>query len=358
MKRPVYIAAHALVCAAGSEPAEIAERLWAGEIYCGRRAVGAQDFPYYALPLADTDWNRRAETAVRLVAGQLGRLPRDIPVFLASSSLQIGRIERAGGHDLPRAVGIFSHEIVGWLGLDGLPYNFANACIAGFSALEAAHCLIAGGVIDEALVIGCELANDSTLAGFAAMQLLSPAACRPLDADRDGLVLGEAVAAVHLSAQAGLWRIADVRTGLDGWSPTAVTPDGGPLAALMQDSLQAADLAASDIDLLKLQAAGSPATDLAEANALRRVFAQHMPPLLSLKPYLGHTLGASGIAELSALLGCLAVNRIPATPGFGRVDPAIGLLPTTVPGQQTASRILLNLVGFGGGLATLILVRT
>jgi len=357
MRRPVYLADQALVCAAGSTPAEIAGRLVAGEVQGGRRRIGSQEFPYLALADSDGDWNSRARSAFTRLAGQLHLPDSKLPVFIASSSLQIGRIEQSANPDLPRAVASFSSEILDWLGLSGPAANFANACVSGFSALEAAHCLIARGDVDEALVIGCELVNDSTLAGFAAMQLLSAGACRPLDAGRDGLVLGEAVAAVRLSARQGTWRIADVRTSLDGWSPTAVTPDGEPLAALQQQSLQAAGLQPADIELIKLQAAGSPATDLAEANALRRLFGPSMPPVLSLKPQLGHTLGASGIAELVALLACLARGLVPPTPGFRRPDPAIGLVPTSVASEQTVSRVLLDLIGFGGGLGTLILVR-
>ena len=156
------------------------------------------------------------------------------------------------------------------MGLSGPRYSFSNACIGGFSALDAARSLIAGGLIDEAVVLGVELANHSTLAGFAAMELLSRSACRPFDAGRDGLVLGEAVAAVHLSAAPARWRIAGLRTGLDGYSTTGPDPAGGPIASAAVDCLQEAKITAADIDLVKLQAAGSPGTDLAEANALRQ----------------------------------------------------------------------------------------
>ena len=122
-------------------------------------------------------------------------------------------------------------------------------------------------MLDEALVVGVELANASTVAGFAAMELLSRTACRPCAADRDGLVLGEALAAVRLSACPGPWRIAAVRTGLDGYSTTGPDPAGGPIAGVMADTIAAAGLRPADIELLKLQAAGSPGTDLAEARA-------------------------------------------------------------------------------------------
>ena len=83
-----------------------------------------------------------------------------------------------------------------------------------------------------------------------------------------------------------------------------------------------------------------------------------MPPLLSLKSAIGHTLGASGIAELVALLACLDAERIPATAGFSRVDPEIALFSMVDRSNAHIERALLNLIGFGGGLASLIVERS
>jgi 3-oxoacyl-[acyl-carrier-protein] synthase I len=358
MSRPVYIAAHALVCAAGQTAGEVADSLWAGKTPATRRTVGENSYPYYTLALPEDDWTARARHAVSLLAGQLPAMRPDLPVFIASSSQQIGRFEQTPGiAELPRGAASFSREVMSWLDLGGPHYNFGNACISGFSALEAAHLLIADGLIDEALVLGIELANRSTLAGFGAMQLLSWTGCRPFDAQRDGLVLGEALAAVHLGARPAGWRIAAVRTGLDRWSPTSPDPSGAPIAQLADECLQMAGLPAAAIDLVKLQAAGSPTTDVAEARALQRIFSPAMPSLLSLKPSLGHTLGASGISELSALLACLERDQIPATPGFSELDPEILLQPTVVGRRQAVQHAMLNLIGFGGGLGNLIVSR-
>ena len=358
MTRPVFIAKSALLCARGESPTTVANALWNGECSAGQRKLGERAFPYFRLPLDEADWMVRAEQAIRQVAGQLGPLPPETSLFIASSSFQIGHFEQLGKpFDLPLAAASFSRNIAEWLCLTGTRYSFSNACIAGFSALDAARSLIAAGLIDDAVVLGVELANNSTLAGFAAMELLSRTAGRPFDARRDGLVLGEAVAAVYLSAQPSTWRIAGLRTGLDGYSTTGPNPDGSRVAGIAVDCLKEGDLQAADIELIKLQAAGSPGTDLAEANALRSVFGQHMPPLISLKPALGHTLGASGIAELAALLACLDADKIPATAGFSKVDPEIALFPMVDRSNAHIEHALLNLIGFGGGLACLIVER-
>lgn len=357
MNRPVFIGAHALISAAGETPGEIARHVALGIPSPGTLSLGTRQFPYFGLKLAGT-WLARAEAACRKLAAQLPRNPGKMPLFVASSSFQIGHFETAAGEpDLPPACASFSRQLADWLEMDGPVFSFSNACISGFSALDAARSLISAGHIDDALVVGVELENRSTVAGFAAMELLSPTTCRPLDADRDGLVLGEALAAVRLQAVPSPWRIDSLRCGLDAYSLTGPAPDGGPLADVIQETLDEAGCTGSAIDLIKLQAAGSPGSDLAEANALRRLFPAEMPALLSLKPTLGHTLGASGVAELSALLTVLDAGTIPPTPGFRTPDPAIGLHPAQ-PGAARVRTALLNLLGFGGGLACLLVTRT
>ena len=357
--RPVHIVTSGLLCARGDSPAAVADALWAGECSAGLRTLGERHFPYFALPLDEPDWSVRAEQAVRKVSAQLGPVDPATPLFIASSSFQIGLFEqRAAPFDMPVASASFSRQIADWLALSGPRSSYSNACISGFSAIDAACTLISAGLIDDAIVVGIELANDSTLAGFAAMELLSRSLCRPFDARRDGLVLGEAVAAIKLSATPGPWKIAGLSTGLDAYSTTGPDPDGGPIADVMRDCLRAAGTPPVAIDLVKLQAAGSPGSDLAEANALRQVFTETMPPLLSLKPALGHTLGASGIAELAALLASLDAGQIPATANYSERDGEIGLAPVTVRRQAVVRRALLNLVGFGGGLASLLVERT
>jgi 3-oxoacyl-[acyl-carrier-protein] synthase-1 len=358
MTRAVHLVGSGLLCARGASPAAVAEALWAGESQAGKITLGERKFPFFHLPLAATDWLSRAREAVQCVATQLGPLPAGTPLFVASSSFQIGHFEQQGApFDLPLASASFSRQIAEWMHLSGPRYSFSNACISGFSAMDAACSLIASGQVDDAIVLGIELANGSTLAGFAAMELLSSTACRPFDFQRDGLVLGEALAAVHLSAKPGAWRIAGLRTGLDAYSTTGPDPSGEPIANLAVDCLQAAKIKPADIELVKLHAAGSPATDLAEANALQCIFGPHMPALISFKGSFGHTLGANGIVELAALLACLDAGQIPATAGFATVDPEIGLIPAVDRKNARISRALLNLIGFGGGLASLIIER-
>jgi hypothetical protein len=123
---------------------------------------------------SEPDWLTRAQQAIHHVTAQLGPLPPKTPLFIASSSFQIGHFEQQGApFNLPLANAEFSRQIADWMQLGGLRASFSNACISGFSAIDAARSLIAGGQIDEAIVLGIELSNNVTLAGFATMELLS-----------------------------------------------------------------------------------------------------------------------------------------------------------------------------------------
>lgn len=352
MKREVYIAARGLVCAAGTHSASVADALWANRAPAGDTAAA-----YRRLPLPDADWRRRADAALALMLGELGPLSPELPLFVASSSFQIGHFEQAGtAAELPLPCASFAQQIAERLGLSGTPHCFGNACVAGYSALQAATTGIALGWFDEALVLGVELDNRSTPAGFTGLGLLSPTACRPFDRQRDGLVLGEAVAAVRLSHRPAGWRLAGVVDGLDAHSMTGPTPDGQPIAALLSAALHAARLSAGDIGLIKAHAAGSPGSDLAEARALHQVFGPSQPHLCSLKGALGHTLGASGIAELAAVLACLEAGRLPPTHGFVDADPELGLVPSPAATARIDHALLCG-IGFGGGLGALIVAR-
>jgi 3-oxoacyl-[acyl-carrier-protein] synthase-1 len=375
----VYLAGFGHHSASGATLDMACDTIAGGDVRCGTRRVAGTSWPYYALDLADGAWHARARQAVCAVGRDVraGLAIDDAEwaqagFFFASSSFQIGALEQAAreehtGHSLqvsaaPLTVADFATDAARWLGIDTAPWCFATACTSSLSALDAAATLIRAGVLRHALVLGVELANDTSLAGFSAMGLLSPAGCRPLDRARDGLVLGEAAGAVWLSDEPcggawGDWRLAGFEAALDSHSPTGPNPDGTVIADAMSKALERAGLPAAAIELVKLQAAGSPAVDLAEAAALRRVFGECLPPLVSLKPYLGHTLGASGAVELSALIGCLARETVPATPGFSTIDPVIGFAPTATVRTMQVRHLLFNLIGFGGSVVSLVLER-
>lgn len=319
----------------------------------GTRTVLGQDWPWFAMALASDDREHRARDAVgRVGAALAAALPSaewaTTPLFVASSSLQMGVLEAHTRHcgrvELPADAAAFAHQVADWLGLSATPWTFSTTCTSALAALDAAATLIRSGAIERALVLGIELANDTTVAGFAGLGLLARS---PADA---GLALGEAVAGVLLCAAptaapalaptatptAGAtpgWFIRACRLGIDGHSPTGPAPDGAAIAAVIRAALADAGLAPAAIDVLKPHGGGLDATAAAEARALAAVFGPTLPAQIGFKPRLGHTLGASGLAELGLLLATL--DRAPST----------------------AQHALLNVIGFGGSMGALVLSR-
>jgi 3-oxoacyl-[acyl-carrier-protein] synthase-1 len=200
-----------------------------------------------------------------------------------------------------------------------------------------------------------EFYNRLTVAGFAGLELLSATAARPCDRERDGLVLGEALGAVLVSSVPAPWRIAALATGMDSASVTGPAPDGTAIANAMRAALAGAHWERAAVDLIKLQSGGGRLADSAEGNAVREVFAP-VPRTVSLKGALGHTLGASGPAELALLLASLARGRVPATWGFAKRDDKLGLAPSGGD-ARSVRRVLFNLSGFGGSVMCLALEK-
>lgn len=309
------------------------------------------DFPFHAIPFSHGDWNERARTLVQRVATEAGaQQARAGALFIATSSFDIGAVERGGEH---RDYAAFCEKVAGWLDWTGPVHAISTACTSSLNALVAAQAQLDAGREEEALVLGVELDNRLTPGGFAALQLLSRTACRPFGAQRDGLVLGEAVAALRLSTrEPARWKLLGGANVVDGSQPTGAA--SAAVAHMVRRALAASGLSATQIDLVKVQAAGSPGNDAAEAQGLRDAF-EVMPPLVSLKPELGHTMGASGAAEIALLTASLEQDVWPRN---GH-EPDAGLqvaLASAMP--EKARRIMATILGFGGSHASVVLERT
>jgi len=346
-----------LACALGETLASSLETLRGGGVLPAPVAVSADAasrWPVYALPPIEGDWKERVRRRVRAVVAQAdaagGAVARTAPLFVASSSLDVGDMEhephgRRLGGDLLDFADIVA-EALGWR---GPVFTVSTACTSSLNAILSACDLLRGGEAIEALVIGAEPDNRFTVAGFGAMQLLSPDAARPFGAGRNGLVLGEAFAALHLTTRPARWRIAGGANVVDGSNPAG--NEAGAVRTMCEAALAQAGLQPGDIDLIKVQAAGSPGNDAVEALALKAVF-DPLPPLVSFKPAIGHTLGASGAAELALLAGCIAHGAWPAA--GHPVDPALGMA-LGVCAPPRLRHVLFNVLGFGGGHAALVL---
>ncbi|OIR02092.1 actinorhodin polyketide putative beta-ketoacyl synthase 1 [mine drainage metagenome] len=352
--KPVYLCGRGLACALGLDVESALASLRQGGATpstCALPGALGGRFPYYAIPFAQHGWDERARQLVQRVAAAADApQARNGALFIATSSFDIGAVERG---EARMDHGEFAAKVAAWLQWAGPVYTISTACTSSLNALIAAHALLSAGEEEEALVLGLELDNRLTLGGFAALQLLSLHGSRPFAAQRDGLVLGEAVAALRLSTRStASWRLTGGANVVDGSQPTGASAPA--VAEMYRRALAAGGLTANAIDLIKVQAAGSPGNDAVEARGLREAFAR-VPPLVSLKAAIGHSMGAAGAAEIALLTACLEQGVWPQYPHA--VDGALGIeLAARMP--ERVRRVLATILGFGGSHATVVLERT
>jgi len=354
--RAVYFQGRGLVSSLGVNLSEALKSLAVGGKEPKRvNLPGGTDWPFYTIENSESDWRKRAQQLICAVAEEAGvtatlaKRP-DIPLFIASSSLDIGAIEAESG-----ALGDsydFAQDVAVWLKWKGPVYIVSSACTSSLQALLTAEKLVSSGAVDDAVVLGIELPNRFSISGFASMQLMTPGKPKPLGAGRDGIALGEAVAALHLSNRSARWRMCGGSNIVDGRDPTGAVPES--VARMCQQALAASGLNPSDIGLIKLQAAGSPANDVNELAGMAAAF-ETMPPLISLKFSIGHTLGASGAAEIALLTACLEAKVWPKTDYAHDAEIRYELAAE----MPVAPRyILADILGFGGGHSAVILEDT
>lgn len=265
--------------------------------------------------------------------------------------------EPALAWDTP-GIGRLAERLARRFGLGGRQYTFNTACSSGASALLYALAALRRGHCERALVVGLECPGRVTLAGFNSLLLLTQSQCRPFDHHRDGLILGEAGSAVVLEACPQGPDFSGMRLlgGATACDSSNVTRTG---AKAVCSTIEAAmDHAGTRrIDVIKAHGTGTPDNDAAEAAGLGMCVDASVP-MTSLKPVLGHTLGACGVLETLAMATCWQAGFLPPTSGFETVDPDLGVEPVTRRQALPPGTMLLNYFAFGGNNAALVMEYT
>lgn len=346
----VYLAGRGLASALGPDVASALVSLAQGGVPPRRfELADGSAWPLYSMADDEPDWPTRTRCITQRVAAESGALAgaRSGPLFIASSSLDIGWLEES--HDFERDYHQFAETVAGWLDWRGPVFTASTACTSALNAVLSARTLIRSGQADHALVLGMELRNRVTVGGFGGMQLLSATGALPFGEARNGLVLGEAVAALHLSSTPSRWRVAGGANVVDGRDPAGTVPSA--VIAMCRQALASSGLQVGDIALIKPQAAGGVGSDATEAQALCEVFSS-LPPLVSFKASIGHTLGASGAAELALLTASLEAGVWPRI-DYAQDSSLNAKLSKHAP--QHARHVLASILGFGGGHTAVVL---
>ena len=243
------------------------------------------------------------------------------------------------------------------LQLAGPAITISTACSSSAKVFPAAYRSIQLGLCDAAVVGGVDSLCLTTLHGFNSLQLISDDVCRPADAQRRGISIGEAAgfAIVETAAASGRagWSLLGYGESGDAHHMSSPHPEGEGAAAAMRAALQSAALRPADIDYVNLHGTGTRANDAAEDRGVCAVLGTRTP-CSSTKGWTGHTLGAAGIVETGLSLLCLENGFLPRSLNTRERDPALGANLLMESRRAPLRHVMSNSFGFGGSNCVLV----
>lgn len=285
----------------------------------------------------------QTELAYRHLDPQTGALPPDFHYAETQNSYSLA--------------GFVAH----YLGLTGPSFVVSSACSSSAKVFANAVRMMEAGVCDAAVVGGVDSLCLSTLYGFNSLGLVSRFPCRPYDAERDGISVGEGAGFVLIERStvqnsAGQMYLLGVGESSDAYHMSTPHPEGLGAKLAMQRALDSAGLKVGDIDYINLHGTATKSNDASEGKAVADMFGTSVP-CSSTKGWTGHLLGAAGITE--AIIAMMAAEHgfVPGSVNTQKLDPTIAINYQIENGAGEINRVLSNSFGFGGSNCTLVLGR-
>lgn len=305
--------------------------------------------------LAIEGFTRFESLAIRSIAEALTHTDLDVhgerTIFILSTTKadveELGfAAERDGDYHRPA---LSAKRIAEHVGIGGGAIVCCNACISGVSAQILADRLISAGHYDNAVVCGADLVSSFTASGFLSFKSLSNEACRPFDADRQGLNLGEAAATIVFtradSRREGDWLFERGEMDNDAFHLSTPAPSGEGARKVLEAVMKGRD--ASELAFVSAHGTATMFNDQMESVAIEKAGLSAVP-LTALKGWFGHTLGASGVLEV--ILGMMAVSESVVLPlrGFREIGVS-GKVNVSSELRATDKNSFLKMIsGFGG----------
>lgn len=295
--------------------------------------------------------------------------PSRVALLLGTSTSSIGGTEEAYRHldaaglfpeglrcprvNTPHSLGMFVHEA---LGLQGPCVTVSTACSSSAKVFAQAERMIRLGLVDAAVVGGVDTLCGTVLFGFNALSLVSPQVCRPFDARRDGINIGEAAGFALMERGTGPLQLLGYGESSDAHHMSTPHPQGRGAESALDDALQRAGITTDDIDYINLHGTASAKNDEVEAALVARRFGPHTHAS-STKAVAGHTLGAAGILEAAISLLAIETGLLPGTLNTTELDPACGPQIRLRNERGEVRTVLSNSFGFGGNNCVLVFGR-
>jgi 3-oxoacyl-[acyl-carrier-protein] synthase-1 len=382
---PIPITGFALCNGLGADAAAVRAGLYEGRCGLGPSpvpcpfptVVGAVNCALPELPSALAPWTTRTARIAQLLITQLSapleRLrarvrPERIALVLGTSTVGADVTEDAFRHYIEQGAlpadydlwrhhtyGALLHVVTSLIGAEGPAWVVSTACTSSAKPLATAQRLIATGLADAAVVGGIDTLCAMTLRGFFSLDSLAATACRPFNAKRDGISIGEGGALLVLERGGDALALLEaVGESSDAYHISAPHPQGVGARLAMQRALDQAGVAAADIDYVNAHGTGTRLNDSAEAQAISGLLGNEVP-VVSTKGYTGHMLGGAGASEAVITLFSLLDGFIPASLGADPIDESIQLNIPTSRVQGRYQRALSNSFAFGGNNVSVLL---
>ncbi len=254
-----------------------------------------------------------------------------------------GNIEHIGTQDVTLAAS--ARKLVDAFGNPNPPVVVSNACISGLAALLQGRRMLLGGGLDHVVVVGAEVQSRFIVTGFQSLKALSEALCKPFDAHRDGLNLGEAAAAVVLGFGDAGWELVDgaVRNDANHISGPSRTGEGSYKA--LRYVLR--HIAQEELAFVNVHGTSTLYNDEMESIAIDRAGLIDVP-VNALKGYFGHTMGAAGILESILSMRAVDAGIVLPTRGFAELGVSRPVKVSSEAGVTDRKAFVKLLSGFGG----------
>lgn len=267
-----------------------------------------------------------------------------------------GRLRQLIGHDCGTSTQFMYEK----LSLNGYCTTINTACSSANNAIMLGARMIKAGMLDAVIAGGTDSLCRFTINGFSSLGILDSQLCKPFDATRKGLNLGEGAGYLllvsdEISCNKHYCKVAGYSNANDAFHQTASSVSGEGAYLAMKGALEMSEISRKNIGYINVHGTGTPNNDASEATAMKRLFGTEIPAYSSTKGFTGHTLGAAGGIESVFSILSLEGGYIWPNLNFSEIMEECNTPPeTSLKRGVEIKSVMTNSFGFGGNCTTLI----
>ncbi len=373
MRQPVYLIAENIISPLGFTARENLEQLRENNTGISLHKKPAfSPVPFYAALMEDDiavpgleSYTRFEQLLIRSVKDALNGAAitagnADTILVISSTKGNISLLEQQAPVNAALKKRMTLHhaakQVAEYFGFVHRPVIVSHACISGLVAIITAMRLLQSGKYKHAVVSGADVITRFVLSGFQSFHAVSDEPCRPFDADRKGINLGEGAATLVLSVEKkpDAVRVAGGAVSNDANHISGPSRTGAELFQAVTGALAEAGIDKKEIDCISAHGTATLYNDEMEAKAMNLAGLQDVP-LHSIKGYYGHTLGAAGLIETAVAALSLKEKIFLPTKGYIRPGTTQHVQVNSILQRGNFNTCLKVASGFGGCNAALIL---